>query len=104
MYPQDDQAAVEEVGTVKWYNAVKGFGFIGSGRGGKDIFVQRRCSTVWRRRPAEGQRVVVNVVECRTNDHRAGGELHAAEGARIPDKCHQRARTAPAADPSPRSQ
>ena len=34
-----DQAAVEESGTVKWYNAMKGFGFIASDRGGKGIFV-----------------------------------------------------------------
>jgi CspA family cold shock protein len=39
MYPSADQAVVEESGTVKWYNAMKGFGFIASDRGGKDIFV-----------------------------------------------------------------
>jgi CspA family cold shock protein len=39
MYPPADRAAVEESGTVKWYNAMKGFGFIASDRGGKDIFV-----------------------------------------------------------------
>ena len=40
MYPPADRAAVEESGTVKWYNAIKGFGFIASDRGGgKDIFV-----------------------------------------------------------------
>jgi hypothetical protein len=39
MYPPADQAVVEESGTVKWYNAEKGFGFIASDRGGKDIFV-----------------------------------------------------------------
>ena len=33
------RATVEESGTVKWYNATKGFGFIASDRGGKDIFV-----------------------------------------------------------------
>jgi hypothetical protein len=39
MYPPAAQAVVEESGTVKWYNAEKGFGFIASDRGGKDIFV-----------------------------------------------------------------
>jgi cold shock protein len=58
MYPSADQAAVEEPGTVKWYNAMKGFGFIASDRGGKDIFVH--ASTLERAGIAgltEGQRV-----------------------------------------------
>jgi CspA family cold shock protein len=66
MYPPADQAAVEEIGTVKWYNPEKGFGFIGSDRGGKDIFVH---ASVLNRAGiadlAEGQRVAVDVVDGR---------------------------------------
>jgi hypothetical protein len=29
-YPATDRATVEELGTVKWYNVTKGFGFIAS--------------------------------------------------------------------------
>ena len=35
----DLSTAEEMVGTVKWYNATKGFGFITPQNGGKDIFV-----------------------------------------------------------------
>ena len=58
------QAAVEELGTVKFYAAHKGFGFIVRDRGGKDIFVH--VSTLNRAgisELAEGQRVAVDVVE-----------------------------------------
>ena len=59
-------AAVEESGTVKWYNATKGFGFIGSDRGGKYIFVH--ASVLERAGIAgltEGQRVAVDVIDGR---------------------------------------
>ena len=64
IYPPTNQAAVEEPGTVKWYNAMKGFGFIASDRGGKDIFVH--ASALERSGItglADGQRVAVDVAD-----------------------------------------
>ena len=58
--------AVEETGTVKWFNAEKGFGFIARDNGGKDVFV--RISALERSGIAslnEGQPVVVDIVEGR---------------------------------------
>src|SRR5467141_2509378 len=58
--------AVEETGTVKWFNAEKGFGFIARDSGGKDVFVhisalERSGLTSL----GEGPHVVVDVVEGR---------------------------------------
>ncbi len=63
-YPPVDRPTVEELGTVKWYNATKGFGFIGPDQGGKDIFVH--ASALERSGImglAEGQRVAVDVAD-----------------------------------------
>jgi cold shock protein len=62
--PSADRPTVEETGTVKWYNASKGFGFIVRDDGGKDIFVH--ASALERSGImglAEDQRVAVDVAE-----------------------------------------
>jgi CspA family cold shock protein len=62
--PSADRTTVEETSTVKWYNAMKGFCFIGPDRGGKDIFVH--ASALERSGImglAEGQRVAVDVAD-----------------------------------------
>lgn len=60
----ETSAAVETEGTVKWYDADKGFGFISPDRGEKDIFIH---ATALNRAGlsglAEGQRVLVECAQ-----------------------------------------
>jgi CspA family cold shock protein len=61
---QPEKAAVQEIGTVKWYNAGRGFGFIVLDNGGTEVFVHASAlarsgiMSLW-----EGQRVFVSVFE-----------------------------------------
>ena len=60
--PLSTEDTVEEAGTVKWFNAQKGFGFIVRDDGGKDAFIH--ASVLERSGVAtlnEGQRVTYEV-------------------------------------------
>ncbi len=55
--------ATREIGTVKWFNATKGYGFIAR-EGGKDVFVHYSAIQGGGYRSLdEGQRVEFTVVE-----------------------------------------
>jgi CspA family cold shock protein len=62
-YPEDGE---EVQGTVKWYNAEKGFGFVAPADGGKDVFVHATAlERSGIRTLAEGQAVTMRVVQGR---------------------------------------
>jgi CspA family cold shock protein len=63
-YAPDPSSAVAMVGTVKWFNTDKGFGFVACDDGGKDVFlhvsVLQKSGVA---QLAEGQRVAMGVVD-----------------------------------------
>ena len=66
----------QEAGTVKWYNSIKGFGFIVRDGGGKDVFVH--ASALQRSGLMgldEGQRVIVDIAEGRKGPEAAAVRL-----------------------------
>lgn len=66
-------------GTVKWFNATKGFGFIQPDNGGADIFVH--ISAVERagmRSLAEGQKISYEIVQDKRSGRSSADGLKAA--------------------------
>ena len=67
------------VGTVKWFNATKGFGFIQPENGGPDVFVH--ISAVERagmQTLAEGQKIQFELVRDNRSGKTSAGNLAAA--------------------------
>ena len=67
------------IGTVKWFNDTKGFGFIQPDDGGKDVFVH--ISAVERagmRNLIEGQKLSYEIENDRRTGKQSAGNLQAA--------------------------
>lgn len=67
------------IGTVKWFNAIKGFGFIQPDDGGSDVFVH--ISAVERagmQSLAEGQKLQFEIVRDNKSGKSSAGNLQAA--------------------------
>lgn len=66
-------------GTVKWFNAEKGYGFIQPDEGGKDVFVHvSAVEQAGMRYLQEGQKIVYEVVADRRTGKSAAANLRAA--------------------------
>jgi cold shock protein len=68
-----------KIGTVKWFNATKGFGFIQPEDGGSDVFVHiSAAERAGLHNLTEGQRVSFEVVADRRTGKLAADKLAAA--------------------------
>jgi cold shock protein len=78
-YHYSNGNAFMATGTVKWFNATKGFGFIQPDDGGKDVFVH--ISAVERaglRELNEGQKLVYEIVADKRTGRSSAGNLKVA--------------------------
>ncbi len=67
------------IGTVKWFNAEKGYGFIQPDEGGKDVFVHiSAVEQAGLRNLQEGQKIDFEVVADRRSGKSAASNLRAA--------------------------
>lgn len=67
------------IGTVKWFNATKGFGFIQPESGGADVFVHiSALERAGMQSLAEGQKVQFEIVQDDRTGKRSAGNLQAA--------------------------
>ena len=63
-FQADESSAIELPGTVKWFNGEKGFGFVVTEDGGKDVFLHISVlEKAGLRTLAEGQRITMRVVQ-----------------------------------------
>jgi CspA family cold shock protein len=66
-------------GTVKWFNATKGYGFIQPDDGGKDVFVHiSAVEQAGLRELNEGQKVSYEIVADKRTGKSSAGNLRAA--------------------------
>jgi CspA family cold shock protein len=66
-------------GTVKWFNATKGYGFIQPDDGGKDVFVHiSAVEQAGMRELNEGQKVSYDIVADKRTGKSSAGNLRAA--------------------------
>jgi len=65
-------------GTVKWFNATKGYGFIQPDDGGKDVFVHiSAVEQAGMRELNEGQKVTYDIVADKRTGKSSAGNLRA---------------------------
>ena len=86
-------------GTVKWFNATKGFGFIQPDDGGKDVFVH--ISAVERaglRELNEGQKLAYEIVADKRTGRSSAGNLKVAWTSETA-RAHRRADLSPGDEP-----
>jgi CspA family cold shock protein len=66
-------------GTVKWFNAQKGFGFIQPDDGGKDVFVHiSAVEQAGMRDLSEGQKLSYDVIDDPRSGKASAGKLQSA--------------------------